>query len=153
MKDKNHYENQDTVPLPTQHSAHTYTACLLVFKVKTIPLIVSYKTEILIVLGIKSRKEGKMETPKTTRSLSMDTNGQKSIFLLDTYYRIKDIDKKKVFYKILHNLKYFGQNISTDRDTKSIYTLQQPPSSNSRFLRPKGKSRHHTVSFRILSLR
>ena len=79
VKEENHYENQDVVPLPTQHSAHTYMACLSVFKVKTISLKVSYKSEILIIIGAKSQKEGYNKTPKTTHSLLMDTNGQKSI--------------------------------------------------------------------------
>ena len=57
VKDKNHYENQDIVPLPTQHLAHTYMACLLVFKVKTISLKVSYKSEILVIIGAKSKKK------------------------------------------------------------------------------------------------
>ena len=72
----------------------------------TIPLIVSTKTEISIVFGGNSGKQGKLETPKVTHSLSMDTNGQKSIFLSDTDYRIKDINKRKVFMqKLLQNLK------------------------------------------------
>merc|ERR1712240_162579 len=57
VKDKNHYENQDIVPLPTQHLAHSYTASLSVVKVKTIPLIASYKTKILIFLAGKPQKK------------------------------------------------------------------------------------------------
>merc|ERR1712240_553237 len=44
VKDRNHYKNEDIVSTPTQCSIQTYTACLSVFKVKTIPLIVSYRT-------------------------------------------------------------------------------------------------------------
>ena len=79
------------------NTAHTYTASLSAFNVKTIPLIVLYKTEILIILGGNSQKQGKLETPKVTRSLLMDINSHKSTFLLNNDYRIEDIDKKKVF--------------------------------------------------------
>ena len=98
VKDKNHYENQDIVPLPTQHLAHSYTASLSVVKVNTIPLIASYKTKILIFLAGKPQKKGKKGTPKATCFLSMDTNSQKSIFLSDTDCRIEDIYKKKGIY-------------------------------------------------------
>ena len=106
VKVKKHLKNQDVVPSPTQCLIQTYTACQTVFKVKTIPLIVLYKNEITIGPVGKSQKEGKLETPKVTRSPSVDTKGYKSTFLPDTDYRIEGIDKKKVFMqKILQNLK------------------------------------------------
>ena len=53
---KKHLDNQDVVPSATQCSKQMYTACLSIFKVKTIPLIVSHKTEITIVPVNKSQK-------------------------------------------------------------------------------------------------
>ena len=53
----------------------------------------------------------------------MDINGQKSTFLSDTDYMIKNIDQKKVFmHKLLQNLKHLGPNTSINNGTKRIYT-------------------------------
>ena len=98
-------------------------ADLSVFKVKIIPFIISYKTEITIIPVGNYWKEGKLETAKVTCSLSVDTNAYKSVFFLDTDHMIKDIENKKLsMQKILHNLKYFAQDVLTTNNTKRIYT-------------------------------
>ena len=74
----------------------------------------------------------------------MDTKGYKSTFLPDTDYRIEDINKKKVFMqKILQNLKYFGQNVLTNKDTKRIYTPRA--ASKFKFQIPKAKKQGKTL--------
>ena len=84
-----------------------------------------------------------MRTPKTTRSLQMETNSQKSIFLPDTNYKIKNIDKRKVFmHKILQNLKYLGPNNSTNNGTKRIYA--PPAASEFKFQIPEAKKQIKT---------
>ena len=53
----------------------------------------------------------------------MDINGQESTFLSDTDYKIKNINKKKVFmHKLLQNLKDLGPTTSMSIGTKRIYT-------------------------------
>ena len=94
----------------------------------------------MIIIG---GKEGNKKTPKTTRSLLMDTNSQKSIFLPDTNCRIENIDKKKVFmHKILQNLKYLGPNTLTNNGTKRIYT--PPAASEFKFQIPEAKKQTKT---------
>ena len=53
----------------------------------------------------------------------MDINGQKSTFLSDIDYKIKNINKKEEFiYKILQNLKDLGTITSMSNGAKMIYT-------------------------------
>ena len=94
----------------------------------------------------------------------MDINGQESTFLLDTDYKIKNINKKKVFmHKILQNLKDLSPTTSMSNGTKRIHTppavsefeLQIPQAKKqtenpNRKLDSKSKVRKDTQSVNIL---
>ena len=112
-------ENQDAVPLTTQILVPTYTACLSIFKVKTISVSLKNKTEILFTIDQKSPKEGCNRTPETTRSLLMNINGQQSTFISDIAYGIKNINKKMEFInRMLQNLKDLSTTTLMSNGTK-----------------------------------